>query len=121
VENLTDVQEVSQGSFGCVYSATMRTEPGAPAVRVALKASRDGVDPSVFGNEVSQYMLLHANPHDNVLPVHGLCEDHPDGRPRLVTAWAPFGSLESILLSDERVREGQRWPRLPDNLLLESR
>ena len=65
---------------------------------VALKETRDGsADAAAMANEVALYTLLRGKPHPNILTVHGVCTDCPDGKQRLVMAWCEEGSLESVL------------------------
>ena len=39
--------------------------------------------------------VLH--PHDNILPVYGICTDAPDGKVRLVMRYCEKGSLDDYL------------------------
>jgi hypothetical protein len=83
---------VGSGSFGTVPLARWGD------VTVALKKNKEGcADVGVMGNEVLLYAALHARPHPNILRVHGVCNDHPDGQQRLVMEYCEHGSLEVLL------------------------
>jgi len=91
---LTSLGNLGSGSFGDV--ALM--EWSARGLTVAVKCNgTDCADRAAINNERSLYELLKDNPHDNILPVYGICTDAPDRKVRLVMRYCEKGSLDSHL------------------------
>ncbi len=91
---LAHLRNLGKGAFGDV--ALM--DWSARGLTVAVKCNgTDCVDGAEIENERRLYELLKDNPHDNILPVHGICTDAPDGKVRLVMKYSPKGSLSDYL------------------------
>ncbi len=60
---------------------------------VALKSTStvDEHDTNALRNEIANYAVMKF--HDNVVTIYGICEDAPDGRPRIVMQFCLYGSV----------------------------
>jgi hypothetical protein len=86
-------RKIGEGGFGTVELVMWRGKMFA--------AKRNGVhsfDVRAIENEAALYGRLHPHPHPNVLQVHGLCIDAPDGMVRLMMSFCEKGSLSGELL-----------------------
>ncbi len=82
----------------------------ARGLTVAVKCNKcngtDCVDGAAIDNERRLYELLLYNPHDNILPVYGICTDAPDGKVRLVMKYSAKGSLSDYLTGTAKPEVG---------------
>jgi hypothetical protein len=100
---LTHLRYVGKGAFGDV--AMM--EWSARGLTVAVKCNGvDCVNSAAIDNERELYELLLTNPHDNILPVYGICTDAPDAKTRLVMRFCEKGSLDSHLTARAKPEVG---------------
>jgi hypothetical protein len=96
---LTLLRHLTSGTFGAVDVMSW-----IGGITVAVKFNKTSqTDTAVIDNEHRLYGKLLGNPHDNVLPVYGICKDAPDGKMRLVMKFCEKGSLCDHL----RQMEGQ--------------
>jgi serine/threonine protein kinase len=67
---------------------------------VAVKCNGTNcADVAAIDNERRLYDKLLLHPHENILPVYGICVDAPDGKVRLVMRYCEKGSLDDYLTS----------------------
>ncbi len=67
-------------------------------VAVAVKLNgTNSTDTAAIDNERRLYELLLANPHENIVPVYGICTDGPGDQVRLVMKYCEKGSLDNFL------------------------
>jgi serine/threonine protein kinase len=75
----------------------------AKGIMVAVKRNAtDCVDAAAIDNERRLYDKLLLHPHDNILPVYGICVDAPDRKVRLVMKYCEKGSLDNYLIGTAR-------------------
>jgi hypothetical protein len=92
--HLTHTRRLGAGAFGDV-DLVEYVERG---LTVAVKCNGTNcADAAAIDNErhLDDKLLLH--PHDNILPVYGICVDAPDGKVRLVMKYCEKGSLDDYL------------------------
>jgi serine/threonine protein kinase len=79
----------------------------ARGVAVAVKCNgTECMDGAAIENERRQYEKLLSSPHENIVPVYGICTDAPDGKVRLVMRFCEKGSLDSYLIERARHEVG---------------
>ncbi len=61
---------------------------------VAVKCNGEGF---ADANELRHYAALLVHPHDNIMPVYGICTDGPEMKSRLVMRLCSGGSLRNYL------------------------
>jgi serine/threonine protein kinase len=94
---LTHPRRLGKGAFGDVDLAEY-------VLTVAVKCSGTTcADAAAIGNERRLYDKLLLHPHDNILPVFGICTDAPDGKVRLVMKYCEKGSLDDYLTATARL------------------
>jgi serine/threonine protein kinase len=94
---------LGSGTFGDVALMDWSTR----WLTVAVKCNgTDGADDAAVDNERRLFELLKDIPHDNILPVYGICTDAPDGKVRLVMRFCEKGSLDSYLVGTARREVG---------------
>ncbi len=92
--HLTSPRFLDKGAFGDVHLV----EYVARGMRVAVKCNgTTSADAAAIDNERLLYDKLLLHPHDNILPVYGICVDAPDGKVRLVMKYCEKGSLDNYL------------------------
>ncbi len=92
--HLTHPRRLGKGAFGDVDLAEY-VERG---LMVAVKCNGTNCkDTAAIDNERRLYDKLLLHPHDNILPVYGICTDAPDGKVRLVMKYCEKGSLDDYL------------------------
>ena len=92
---LTHPRRLGKGAFGDV-DLMQDVERG---LTVAVKCNGTNcADAAAIGNERRLYDKLLLHPHDNILPVYGICVDAPDGKVRLVMKYCEKGSLDDYLV-----------------------
>ena len=92
--HLTHPRRLGKGAFGDVDLAEY-VERG---LTVAVKCNGTNcADAAAIDNERRLYDKLLLHPHDNILPVYGICTDAPDGKVRLVMKYCEKGSLDDYL------------------------
>jgi hypothetical protein len=88
------LRNLGSGAFGDV--ALM--DWSARGLTVAVKCNgTDCANGAAIDNERRLYEKLLTNPHENILPVYGICADAPDRKMRLVMKYCEKGSLDSHL------------------------
>jgi serine/threonine protein kinase len=88
---LTHPRRLGKGAFGDVDLAEY-------VLTVAVKCNGTTcADAAAIDNERRLYDKLLLHPHDNILPVFGICTDAPDGKVRLVMKYCEKGSLDDYL------------------------
>ena len=93
--HLTHPRRLGNGAFGDVDLAEY-VERG---LTVAVKCNGTAcADAAAIDNERRLYDKLLLHPHDNILPVYGICTDAPDGKVRLVMKFCEKGSLDDYLI-----------------------
>ena len=93
--HLTHPRRLGKGAFGDVDLAEY-LERG---LTVAVKCNGTTcADAAAIDNERRLYDKLLLHPHDNILPVYGICTDAPDGKVRLVMRFCEKGSLDDYLI-----------------------
>jgi hypothetical protein len=93
--HLTHPRRLGNGAFGDVDLAEY-VERG---LMVAVKCNGTAcADAAAIDNERRLYDKLLLHPHDNILPVYGICTDAPDGKVRLVMKYCEKGSLDDYLI-----------------------
>jgi hypothetical protein len=102
---LAHLRNLSSDAFGDV--ALMDWSAGGLTVAVKCNGT-DCVDGPAIDNERRLYELLKDNPHDNILPVYGICTDAPDGKVRLVMKYSAEGSLSDYLTGIAKPEVGGR-------------
>ncbi len=91
---LAHLRKLGAGAFGDVSLMDW----SARGLTVAVKCNgTDCIDGAAIDNERRLYELLLTNPHDNILPVYGICTDAPDGMVRLLMKYSAKGSLSDYL------------------------
>jgi hypothetical protein len=108
---LAHLRNLGSGAFGDV--ALM--DWSAHGLTVAVKCNgTDSVDGATIDNERRLYELLLSHPHDNIMPVYGICTDAPDGKVRLVMKYSAKGSLDKHLTGTAKPEVGASveggWP-----------
>jgi serine/threonine protein kinase len=107
--DLVFVRHLGAGAFGDV---ALMTWPHR-GLTVAVKCNGlDTANGAAIDNEQRLNELLKDNPHDNILPVYGLCVDATDGKVRLVMRFCEFGSLDRYLIERARPEVGWLWLRV---------
>ena len=92
--HLTHPRRLGKGAFGDVDLAEY-LERG---LTVAVKCNGTAcADAAAIDNERRLYDKLLLHPHDNILPVYGICTDAPDGKVRLIMKFCEKGSLDAYL------------------------
>ncbi len=92
--HLTCPRRLGKGAFGDV-DLVEYVERG---LTVAVKCNGTNcADTAAIDNERRLYDKLLLHPHDNILPVYGICVDAPDGKVRLVMKYCEKGSLDDYL------------------------
>ncbi len=92
--HLTHPRRLGKGAFGDVDLAEY-VERG---LMVAVKCNGTNcADAAAIDNERRLYDKLLLHPHDNILPVYGICTDAPDKKVRLVMKYCEKGSLDEYL------------------------
>ncbi len=67
-------------------------------LKVAVKCNGTNcADGATIDNERRLFELLLSHPHDNIVPVYGICTDAPDGKVRLVLKFCAMGCLSEYL------------------------
>ena len=95
---LRHVKSLGEGHFGAVD--LMEWAERGLQVAVKRNGTEDG-DVTALNNERALYERLLVHPHDNVLPVYGVCTDAPGGGVRLIVRHCPGGSLSEWLVGQE--------------------
>jgi hypothetical protein len=96
-------RHLGKGAFGDVYVAQWAHH----GLMVAVKCNGTVcADVAAIDNERRLYERLLVNPHDNILPVYGICTDAPDGKVRIVMRFCEKGSLDDYLLGTARHEVG---------------
>jgi serine/threonine protein kinase len=91
---LAHIRHLGGGAFGDVDLMDY-VERG---LTVAVKCNGTTcADAAAIANEQGLYEKLLLHPHDNILPVYGICVDAPDGKVRLVMKYCEKGSLNAYL------------------------
>ena len=92
--HLTHLRRLGKGAFGDVDLA----EYAERGLTVAVKCNgTNSADVAAIDNEWRLYDKLLLHPHDNILPVYGICTDALDGKVRLVMKYCEKGSLDNFL------------------------
>ncbi len=92
--HLTHPRRLGKGAFGDVDLAEYMER----GLTVAVKCNGTNcADAAAIDNERRLYDKLLLHPHDNILPVYGICTDAPDGKVRLVMKYCEKGSLDDYL------------------------
>jgi serine/threonine protein kinase len=91
---LVHLRNLGKGAFGDVAFMDW----SAHGLTVAVKCNgTECANSAAIENERRLYELLLRHPHDNILPVYGICTEAPDGKVRLVMRYCEKGSLDSYL------------------------
>ena len=95
--SITDLEHKSalgKGSFGEVSLCFWRRGQ----LDVAVKANGwECINAEAIDNESKLLAVLIQYPHNNVVTVYGIVNDHPDRRVRLVMKYCASGSLDAYL------------------------
>jgi serine/threonine protein kinase len=86
---------VGRGAFGDVDLAEYLERGIEVAVKCNGTACANG---AAIENERGLYEVLLGNPHDNIVPVYGICTDAADGKARIVMKFCEKGSLDDYLV-----------------------
>ncbi len=97
--DLAYLDRLGSGAFGDV--ALMEWRPRGLEVAVKCNGT-DCVDAAAIDNERRLYEKLLSSPHENIVSVHGVCTDAPDGKLRLVMQFCRHGSLGDYLRKEVR-------------------
>ncbi len=75
----------------------------ASDLEAAVKSNgTDCVDDAAIDNEQGLDEHVLGNPHDNIVPVYGICLNAPDGKVRIVMKYCKKGSLYDYLVGTAR-------------------
>ncbi|KAH7889070.1 kinase-like domain-containing protein [Phlebopus sp. FC_14] len=90
---------VGQGAYGDVYACPMRASSG-DKVKVALKRIQphDGTNTQDIDKDLRRELGIWKRLHDcNVVPLLGTVRSSEGMLPYMVSAWMPFGTLDTYL------------------------
>jgi hypothetical protein len=94
--SLSNPRPLGSGFFGDVSMMDW----AARGLTVAVKCNGINQDDAdSIRNESRLYDKLLTSPHDNILPLYGVCTDAPDGKVRLLMKLSARGSVSAFLKS----------------------